>query len=53
MIAALIALAVLAGVVFNMRTNDLTTIAPAPQTTGQSSQAPGGSPAITSRREQQ
>jgi hypothetical protein len=48
MIAALIALAVLAGVVWNMRDNGRTTaVNPAPQTTGQSTQAPGGSPATT------
>ena len=50
MIAALIALAVLAGVVWNMRDHDEgTAVNPAPQTTGQSNQAPGGPPATTRR----
>jgi hypothetical protein len=48
MVAALIALAVLAGVVWSMRDHDpATAVNPAPQTTGQSNQAPGGSPATT------
>ena len=48
MVAALIALAVLAGVVWNMRDHDEgTAVNPAPQTTGQSNQAPGGPPATT------
>lgn len=48
MVAALIALAVLAGVVWSMRDHDEATAAnPAPQTTGQSNRAPGGSPATT------
>ena len=48
MVAALFALAVLAGVVWNMRDHDEgTAVNPAPQTTGQSNQAPGGPPATT------
>jgi hypothetical protein len=48
MVAALIALAVLAGVVWSMRDHDeATAVNPAPQTTGQSNQAPGGPPAAT------
>jgi hypothetical protein len=48
MVAALIALAVLAGVVWSMRDHDeATAVNPAPQTTGQSNRAPGGSPATT------
>jgi len=51
MVAALIALAVLTGVVWSMRDHDPATAvnnpAPEPQTTGQSNQAPGGSPATT------
>ena len=48
MVAALIALAVLAGVVWSMRDHDEATgVNPAPQTTGQSNRAPGGSPATT------
>ena len=48
MMAALIALAVLGGLVWSMRDHDRTTaINPTPQTTGQSNQAPGGSPATT------
>jgi hypothetical protein len=48
MVAALIALAVLAGVVWSMRDHDEATVVnPAPQTTGQSNRAPGGSPATT------
>jgi len=50
MVAALIALAVLTGVVWSMRDHDPATAvnpAPVPQTTGQSNQAPAGSPATT------
>ena len=48
MVAALIALAVMAGVVWSMRDHDeATAVNPAPQTTGQSNRAPGGSPATT------
>ena len=48
MMAALIALAVLAGLVWSMRDHDeATAVNPAPQTTGQSNRAPGGSPATT------
>jgi hypothetical protein len=48
MISGLLALAVIAGVVWSMRDHDRTTAtSPAPQTTGQSNQAPGGSPATT------
>jgi hypothetical protein len=48
MVAALIALAVLAGVVWSMRDHDeAAAVNPAPQTTGQSNQAPGGPPATT------
>ena len=48
MVAAFIALAVLAGVVWSMRDHDeATAVNPAPQTTGQSNRAPGGSPATT------
>ena len=48
MVAALIALAVLSGVVWSMRDHDpATAVNPAPQTTGQSNQAPGAPPATT------
>jgi len=50
MVAALIALAVLTGVVWSIRDHDPATAvnpAPVPQTTGQSNQAPAGSPAAT------
>ena len=47
-VAALIALAVLGGVVWNMRDHDTpTAVNPAPETTGQSNQAPAGSPTTT------